>query len=199
MAFVIFNSIHEQDAVEACLRLLVGAAGAPAPTEASSDGGKEAGEGGEGGGVRAEGEPTTPRTVVVGDSLHHDVLGARNAGLPSLLITAYGVHAEEIPAVSATLRPQQHNSETVTTLEGNESVPDNKAGPTYDTFLAASLTTSKIEGEENKTVDQIIAQQKQASKSTLVVPVADKAHETFEKHSIIPNYVACAFRWNCSS
>ncbi len=40
-------------------------------------------------------EAPVDRIVAVGDSLHHDILGARRAGLRSLLITA-GVHRDEL-------------------------------------------------------------------------------------------------------
>eukprot|EP00928_Gymnodinium_smaydae_P006990 TRINITY_DN12500_c0_g1_i2.p1 TRINITY_DN12500_c0_g1~~TRINITY_DN12500_c0_g1_i2.p1 ORF type:complete len:329 (+),score=52.29 TRINITY_DN12500_c0_g1_i2:43-1029(+) len=37
-----------------------------------------------------------PRVLHVGDSLHHDVRGASDAGVDSLLITKYGVHKDQL-------------------------------------------------------------------------------------------------------
>lgn len=37
------------------------------------------------------------RVVHVGDSLHHDIRGANEAGIPSILVTG-GIHADELDA-----------------------------------------------------------------------------------------------------
>lgn len=38
------------------------------------------------------------RVLHVGDSLHHDILGAHNVGIDSLMITGHGVHREALYA-----------------------------------------------------------------------------------------------------
>jgi ribonucleotide monophosphatase NagD (HAD superfamily) len=40
------------------------------------------------------------RVLAVGDSLHHDILGAAAAGLDSLFVVETGVHAQDLAEVS---------------------------------------------------------------------------------------------------
>jgi HAD superfamily hydrolase (TIGR01459 family) len=47
--------------------------------------------------LEALGHPAPERVLMIGDSLTHDILGGRNAGILTLLITA-GVHREELGA-----------------------------------------------------------------------------------------------------
>tara|TARA_B100000524_G_scaffold19391_1_gene9930 strand:- start:109 stop:483 length:375 start_codon:yes stop_codon:yes gene_type:complete len=52
------------------------------------------------GGEARGGEGAPPRVLAVGDSLHHDVLGASRAGIDSLLVCS-GVHAAELGVTQA--------------------------------------------------------------------------------------------------
>ena len=50
--------------------------------------------------LRAAGVDDAGRALMVGDSLHHDVLGAAAAGLDSLFVVESGVHAKDLAEVS---------------------------------------------------------------------------------------------------
>ena len=50
--------------------------------------------------LRAAGVDDAGRALMVGDSLHHDILGAAAAGLDSLFVVESGVHAKELAEVS---------------------------------------------------------------------------------------------------
>ena len=50
--------------------------------------------------LRAAGRRRAGRALMVGDSLHHDILGAAAAGLDSLFVVDSGVHANDLAEVS---------------------------------------------------------------------------------------------------
>ena len=50
--------------------------------------------------LRAAGVDDAGRALMVGDSLHHDILGAAAAGLDSLFVVDTGVHAQDLADVS---------------------------------------------------------------------------------------------------
>ena len=50
--------------------------------------------------LRAAGVDDAGRALMVGDSLHHDILGAADAGLDSLFVVDSGVHANDLAEVS---------------------------------------------------------------------------------------------------
>ena len=50
--------------------------------------------------LRAAGVDDAGRALMVGDSLHHDILGAAAAGLDSLFVVETGVHAQDLADVS---------------------------------------------------------------------------------------------------
>ena len=50
--------------------------------------------------LRAAGVDDAGRALMVGDSLHHDILGAAAAGLDSLFVVETGVHAQDLAEVS---------------------------------------------------------------------------------------------------
>ena len=50
--------------------------------------------------LRAAGVDDAGRALMVGDSLHHDILGAAAAGLDSLFVVDSGVHAQDLADVS---------------------------------------------------------------------------------------------------
>ena len=50
--------------------------------------------------------PTTKKILAVGDSLHHDIAGASNAGIESVLITS-GIHAFELKTVPGSKASQK--------------------------------------------------------------------------------------------
>ena len=50
--------------------------------------------------LRAAGVDDAGRALMVGDSLHHDILGATAAGLDSLFVVDTGVHAQDLADVS---------------------------------------------------------------------------------------------------
>ena len=50
--------------------------------------------------LRAAGVDDAGRALMVGDSLHHDILGAAAAGLDSLFVVESGVHASDLAEVS---------------------------------------------------------------------------------------------------
>ena len=64
--------------------------------------------------LRAAGVDDAGRALMVGDSLHHDVLGAAAAGLDSLFVVESGVHAPDFSEVSEA---------SVMQLAANEGVP----------------------------------------------------------------------------
>jgi HAD superfamily hydrolase (TIGR01459 family) len=64
------------------------------------------------------GHPSPERVLCVGDSLHHDVLGANRAGMASVLVTA-GVHAPAF-ATSATAA---EIAAVIVRLAGSEAMP----------------------------------------------------------------------------
>ena len=66
------------------------------------------------------------RVLHVGDSLHHDVLGAVNAGIDSLFITDYGVHKDVLlpeRTVAGTHEGRGQLVHQVCDLADAESVP----------------------------------------------------------------------------
>ena len=50
--------------------------------------------------LRAAGVDDAGRALMVGDSLHHDILGAAAAGLDSLFVVETGVHTRDLAEVS---------------------------------------------------------------------------------------------------
>ena len=64
--------------------------------------------------LRAAGVDDAGRALMVGDSLHHDILGATAAGLDSLFVVESGVHAPDFSEVSEA---------SVMQLAANEGVP----------------------------------------------------------------------------
>ena len=50
--------------------------------------------------LRAAGVDDAGRALMVGDSLHHDILGAAAAGLDSIFVVDTGVHANDLAEVS---------------------------------------------------------------------------------------------------
>ena len=64
--------------------------------------------------LRAAGVDDAGRALMVGDSLHHDILGAAAAGLDSLFVVDTGVHAQDLADVSKA---------SVERLSADEGVP----------------------------------------------------------------------------
>ena len=65
--------------------------------------------------------PPTPRICHVGDSLHHDIIGAQNANIDSIFIAMTGIHANEIS--SQKHEPQLQQSLQTLFQQNNNIIP----------------------------------------------------------------------------